>query len=1153
MITQIGVKAAQSMPVVESTYVSRMVARTFCAALAFFGVNGVGAQGFDVSQVPLFLGGTIDPNLLYIHDDSGSMYWSFMPDDVSSSRGRRRTRWSGFNTVYYDPAVIYLPPRNHLGNSLGDASFTSAWFNGYMLDASGMHNSTTVNLSTSFQATWYYVGDLEYEGTVQPAYYYRYTGGAGCNIERPADECLTKVVVSATSGPGTKDMNRDGAIDALDKDERQNFANWYSYYRTRNYAAKAGVSRAFATLGEGLRVGYGRINKGTTSTIDGKSVNTVVQGVRAFTGTGRKNFFDWLFGVNPTGNTPLRRALDGAGQYYENGSELSAWSTTPGVAGGNSLSCRQSYTILMTDGYWNDAAASTDEARQNVDGTAGPTITGPDGASYSYSAISPFVDGEPNTLADVAMYYWKRDLREDLANRVPVSVTDPAFWQHMVTFGIGLGVTGTVNPESAFAAIESGAEITWPPASSNQVDDLLHASVNGRGGFFSAKNPDEFATALTETLAKIGERTASAAAVATNSNRLSSGSLIYEVTFESEGWTGEIAAYSLNTTTGLPAATPTWQASSLIPSVGSRKIFSWRPDTSPAAGVNFVWASLSDVQKAALQSEAVLNWVRGDQTNERARGGSLRDRAKRLGDIVNSDPYFVGTEDYGYGSSGVLAEEVRAAYVTRKLSTAFRNRTKMLYVGSNDGMLHGFNAETGVEEFAYVPNLIGFANLYSLAQPDYSHRYLVDGAPRVGDAYIDGAWRSVLVGSTGAGGKGYFALNVENPGSMDASKVMWEFTHPELGQAIGQASIVVGENGQWLAIFGNGYNSGSQKAQLFIVDLATGVLVKKIDTGVGTVGAPNGLATPLAIDTNQNGAVDLVYAGDMHGNLWKFDLSGANVSSWGVPFKDGSTPRPLFVAQYGTAMERQPITSKPQAARNPTGGVIVYFGTGQFFEVGDQADMRVQSFYGVIDKCGTNSTGACAKSRDSDGASDMCVGNAHICIVDLLQQRIEQELVGTYGDVTWESRVTSDEMLGDGDKGFYLNLISPTDGEQGERVVSAPLIWDDRVIFVTQIPDPDPCAYGGESWIMELDPKSGSRTTFSVFDMNADGRFNDGDKLGSDVVSGRKVPGGMAKTPATISGPGATYKYTMGSAAVLGVTANKLSIGIGRQSWRQLR
>ena len=179
---------------------------------------------------------------------------------------------------------------------------------------------------------------------------------------------------------------------------------------------------------------------------------------------------------------------------------------------------------------------------------------------------------------------------------------------------------------------------------------------------------------------------------------------------------------------------------------------------------------------------------------------------------------------------------------------------------------------------------------------------------------------------------------------------------------------------------------------------------------------------------------------------------------------------------------------------------------------------------------------------------------------DLLEQTIISEKTAGYGEFTCDARLLSNNVIADTHKGFYLDLISPAKGKQGERVVSTPLVWDDRVIFVTQIPDSDPCNYGGESWIMEIDTKSGGQTSFPVFDMNADGNFDDGDKMvppgltvPPEPPNGRKVPGGLAKTPAVVSGAGGANKYTSGSSGVLGVTKNKLSIGIGRQSWRQVR
>src|SRR5690606_28359288 len=279
----------------------------------------------------------------------------------------------------------------HNGERYPDAKFTAAKQNGYATSGG------TVDLSRDFRPTWGASNtgctSPTTVGSAQRAYYYIYyedhwdpstrqqppnrcTAG-----NRNDDDCYVPVRVGLDPGPYG--------------DETTNFANWYQYYRTRLMAAKAGSSIAFAALGTTPRVGYGRLNQGSTS-IDGVSTTTLVRGVRPFEGTDRKQFFDWLFGMNTEIYTPLRRALDAAGQYFSREDSRGPYSTTPGVLGGALLSCRANYTILMTDGYWNNAEAATSGARQNNDGRNGPTITGPGSQTYTYTAKSPFSDNYSN-------------------------------------------------------------------------------------------------------------------------------------------------------------------------------------------------------------------------------------------------------------------------------------------------------------------------------------------------------------------------------------------------------------------------------------------------------------------------------------------------------------------------------------------------------------------------------------------------------------------------------------------------------------------------------------------------------------------------------------------------------------------------------------
>lgn len=1106
----------------------RMVAAAVLAAMPLLQASITHAAPFDISNVPLYLGGTLDPNLMYIHDDSGSMYWSFLPDSASSNSILATT--NSANLQYFDPTATYLAPVDHNGDSLGDASFTSAWFDGYDL---ANRNSDRVNLSTSFRATWGYSGS--WIGSAQAAYYHQYSPPrTNCTtvaqMVTTNTNCYVKVVVPVA--------------------QRQNFANWYSYYRTRVYAAKAGISRAFATLGEGIRVGYGRINDGSSNTHDGKSVPVIQRGVRAFSGASRKQFFDWLFDAPASGGTPLRRSLDAAGKYFDNDSAVGPWSTTPGVSGGEHLSCRKSFTILMTDGYWNGSASGA--ALNNNDGSSGPGQSGPNGASYNYSAVSPFTDSYSGTLADVAMYYWKNDL-SSMANRVPVTTLDPAFWQHMTTYTIGFGLNGTVDPDNAFDAIKTGASISWlnpasyPDGHPSKIDDLLHSAVNSRGGYFSANNPTEFSEALAKTLAAINAAVSTASAAVANSTRLDGNTMVYQAKYNSGDWTGEFLGFKLDSITGQLITPEAWNAANKIPAHGSRSIFTWRTDSN--SGADFEWSDLSTAQKAELgNSPALLDYLRGDKTNEGTGATQYRIRNSKLGDIVNSTAAFVGTQDFGYGTATGLSATEQSSYKARRASGGFKNRAQTLYVGANDGMLHAFDALSGVERFAYVPNaLLTGGNLAELADKDYTHRYYVDGSPKTADARLNGAWRTVLVGSTGAGGRAYFAMDVEDATSFDKSKVLWEFTEPDLGVALGQASIVRTESGNWVALFGNGYNSDNHTARLFILDLATGAKLAELDTAVGTAANPNGLSTPMAVDSDLNGNADLVYAGDMYGNLWKFDLSGGTSGSWKIAHGN----KPLFIAK-DSANKAQPITAKPQAGRFAARGkpeIMVYLGTGKFFEVGDQGAVSdAQTIYGVVDECGTRSSGTCASPTPLQRGS-------------LLEQSIYLEVINasfTSGSNAYKHdiRLITDDQLAPSDMGFFIDLISPLNGLEGERVVTQPVLSEDRIQFITMTPDPDPCSAGGWSWFLELDPISGGQTKFSPFDLNKDGEFSDEEFYngpnGAVPVNGRRHAGGIVNgPPAKVEGDQCTEITTDSSGSASGTACS--SAGSGRRSWRQIR
>ncbi|MEQ1530738.1 MAG: PilC/PilY family type IV pilus protein, partial [Methylococcales bacterium] len=520
-----------------------------------------------------------------------------------------------------------------------------------------------------------------------------------------------------------------------------------------------------------------------------------------------------------------------------------------------------------------------------------------------------------------------------------------------------------------------------------------------------ATNPEKLITALTQAFSKIDAQSSSASAVAANTSRLDTGTLIYQAKFDSSNWSGELLALDVDLDTGyVNVENPNWKASAKLPAFSARNIYSYNPAKAVGLrGIDFQWTYLSkdsDVVAPTISQQTYLNtlnaaadskgslrlnWLRGDNSKEQKNDGTFRNRLNYLGDIINSDPVYVWKEDYGYGKwSGTEGTK----YNEFRTSVDYLARPPMLYLGANDGMLHGFDARKndadntlgGTEKFAYVPNAL-FPQLSKLTDPSYAHQYFVDGMTGVGDVYADldnnGAteWHTLLAGTTGAGGRGVFGLDVTYPQTFGSGNVLWEFTgastetsttDPDLGYTLAQPIVARMNNGSWAVIIANGYKSDNGKAVLFILDAKTGVVIKKIDTSAfdatpaiapaTTTPATNGLSTPVAVDNDNDLITDTIYAGDLHGNLWKFDVSSkTSTDNWKVV-----SDKPLFVACSTTGTtcsnaNRQPITGKPSVGKigsDQTGGVMVYFGTGKYFESGDNIvgdNPQIQTFYGLWD------------------------------------------------------------------------------------------------------------------------------------------------------------------------------------------------------------
>jgi len=638
-----------------------------------------------------------------------------------------------------------------------------------------------------------------------------------------------------------------------------------------------------------------------------------------------------------------------------------------------------------------------------------------------------------------------------------------------------------------------------------------------------------------------------------------------------------------------------------------RNIISYNPDLTPSGpgqGIDFNWSSLSSAQKTYLANrEEILDFIRGDQRCEITSSGTcdapktrnLRDRGTNgeglLGTIVNSTPIYIAKpiEYYPAIWKGTNApENIVGAEKHYDFKDEHKARQAMVYVGANDGMLHIFDADSLEEVMAYIPNAV-YPKLADLADQNHTHKYYVDGTPTVIDAFFgsgapvggDNKWHTILAGGLNRGGQGIYALDITDPnkftGANAKNSVLWEFTHDndrDLGYSFSRPSIVRMHNGIWAAVFGNGYNnteiddgdtngdgitdinddtgdndSQTGNAVLYIVNLRTGELILKIDTEIGSAqdptgkNRPNGLATVAPVDIDDDFIIDYIYAGDLFGNLWRFDVTGSDPGTWKIFGKGSpSNPDPIFVAHDSNGIP-QPITSRPDAAITDAGGLMIYFGTGQYIQLSDISNKDVQSFYGLLDNPEND-------KRSPDDAVQKTRAK-------MIQQTINAEATYSSGQGTETVRQFSKNASTDNYASWYIDLIVEGGSPEGERVIGAPIVRgvsSKKIVFTSIIPTQDICDFGGRSWLMELDARNGNLTTTPVFDLNFDGKLDKQDNgNGKDVFNGWSQKGIMT-SPAILKDK-IEYKILSGSTGVLravGEAPDAEQEG-ARQSWRQIK
>jgi type IV pilus assembly protein PilY1 len=1028
--------------------------------------------------------------------------------------------------------------------------------------------------------------------------------------------CVVQAAPSATHAVAKQLFPKaEGRIDCTTvndsctyEEEMTNFANWYAYYRNRMLMMKSAAGRAFVSINApNYRVGFITINPTSSGSVQsGKYLK-----IDYFTGGAgghKEAWYNKFYGVSPTGGTPLREALSRVGQLFAGRlDDDAATYLTYGIPEADDpleKSCQPNFAILSTDGYWTSSGNAgrkmdnTDMDDQDNDATDQWSKREDGVYDGNLGSTAGNTAGSASTLADIALHYYKNDLRttsnpgatnpagvDVTKNNVPQSQRDNAPHQHMVTFTLGLGLEGALTyrkdyddpgvTSGDFYRIKSGASdcaatgggtgtspCNWPQVTQGQpttLDDLWHTAVNGRGVFFSAKDPDEVQRTLTDTLDAMKSRIGAGAAAATsNLQPISGDNFAFTAQYQTQTWTGDLSARTIDPATALVSNVVLWSAANELNAKGhtDRVIFTYDPaDTTvdpvgppitngnklkhlcwPGAGFTncsdgagldateqayFATTQLDQYtpwngpQKTAATAETLVNYFRGDTTNEQTGGTAATDlyraRTSLLGDIVNAQPSYVKTSPFSYSDAGYSAFKACTEGTGTACGSAFPSATPpkrkaTVYAAANDGMLHAFevdvnnnpyyqnggigtatdttddtfscvpsvcNVGNGGERWAYAPRLV-MPELYKLANDPYNHQYFVDGSPVVADICLTvpcggvADWRTMLVGGLNNGGRGYYALDVTNP---VAPKALWEFgvgdgtCHSDATIDLGAqtADCHVGKSygtpvvtkrktdGKWVVLISSGYNNVSPG------DGRGYLYVLEAATGK--------ILKRILVDDRTSGAATIANpSGFAKFNVW-IDQSAVNNTAlavyggdllgnlWRVDLDSAS-------AGYNTAFKLTVL----QDAATPTPNTQPITTRP---ELGFTSGFRVV-LVGTGKYLGNSDNNALPATKPTqtfyglrdDLSTTPISGRSQLQSQTLGAITDGQRTTTTDNDVDWSTK-----------KGWYVDLP-----ENGERVSVDPQLRRGTILFASNVPDTsDSCAAGGFGLINFLDYTKGTK------------------------------------------------------------------------------
>ncbi|HIE0125954.1 TPA: pilus assembly protein [Stenotrophomonas maltophilia] len=1007
---------------------------------------------------------------------------------------------------------------------------------------------------------------------------------------------VNRPLIRNACGPGC-DMRRYQILDANYPkgspqlaDAKTNFANWFQYHRNRILSMVGSSSHAMAGV-ENMRVGYFTINNR--------------QNVTMFdVATQRADLFAQIYRLKPAGGTPNRQAVAFLGEQFRRTD-----SGAPVIR-----ACQKNGGMLFTDGYTN--ANNVASGYGNADAAGGTHFPGApfaDGyantiadiaASYYAGSFTPLRTGAsfPAGLVPVPEQCKNLDSSSPDWKRLDCQTN-----LHMNFYGVTLGAQGNIYEVNQVSTDDPYANPpNWnangDPVTADDgrvIDELWHASINSRGEFINAKTPSDVTDAMRRVLSAVSSGSSPSGTFAQSGARIGPGSLtvvpMYDVQNNGTDWFSRLTASqaTVNPTTREVQYTRIWEASEQFPAATARNVYFNDAGTVRKFGATTVslagLCGLSSTQYPAqsicnastltalgADAAAAANYLLGDTSREVRRGGRLRDRTTVLGDIINSTPVISAPgDDFGYRA---LAGSLGTSYSTY-LGTKRAKRRYTVYAGANDGMLHGFDGgmdaagtvggQGGRELFGYIP-ATSYGHMGNLLIPNdpekkyaqpFVHKYFVDGPLTVGDTFYGGDWHTTLVGTTGAGGRGVFALDVSAPDTFAGDNRLWEINdltgdaavRANIGHVLGKPVIVpvraADGSVSWKAIFGNGYSSASNKAVLFVVDIGTGTaprvrMIEASEPG-STIAGKNGLGNIVVLDrvdstrldpaTNapiriRDGYADTVYAADLKGAVWKFDLLSDATTVTVPAFTTGT-----FVQSGSTY--RQPITGGLQVASGESGGVLVMFGTGSFSFNDDTLPIsgtQIQSVYGFNDL------------------------SAGVITSTLTRSNLTPNTLSTTGG----ARSIQAGTAPTGARGWYVDLPA------GERAVGYPELASSTLFITTYAPESitSGCSTSGANWLLGLSPRTGlgalagmrmgSITGTAASEGTAGVQLSTGGNapvkdVGVSVVP-RLQPANKssddAEIPTVPSGAGCWIAVNVSGAAPM-----YAPYPCGRQSWRQIQ